>query len=51
MLDIFLVLSILDDSSTNDESGMAIDKFNDQYCVYNYKTILIIYVQKDIFLL
>ena len=51
MLDIFLVLSILDDSSINDESGIAIDKFNNKYCMYNYKTILIIYVLQDIFLL
>ena len=45
MLDTFLVLSILDDSSINDESGIAIDKSNKQYRMYNYKTILIIYVQ------
>jgi len=50
ILDTFLVLSILDDSSINDESGIAIDKSNNQYYMYNYKTILIIYVQEDIFL-
>ena len=45
MLDTFLVLSNLDDSSINDESGMAIDKFNDQYYLCNYKTVLIIFAQ------
>ncbi len=45
MLDTFLVLSNLDDSSINDESGIAIDKFNNQHYMCNYKTILIIYVQ------
>ena len=50
MLDTFLVLSILDDSSINEESGIAIDKFNNQCYVFNYKTMLIIYVQQDIFL-
>jgi len=47
--DIFLVLSILSESSDNDDSGMATDNFN---VIFSHKQLkVIIFLHVDIFLL